>query len=83
MKQTTIPTHYYESLVRDAEFLECLDACGAPFLPIWEEAEAMFQEELEASNRTKTEEASNSLLTLKYKGNKVEPTTNLWMSSRK
>lgn len=65
MKQTTIPTHYYESLTRDSEFLECLDACGAPFLPIWEEAEAMFQAELAASD---------SLLTLKYTGTKIEPT---------
>jgi len=43
--EVLVDKKYLLALQRDSSMLECLDACGAPSLPIWDEALEMFEVE--------------------------------------
>jgi hypothetical protein len=40
-----VDEEYFNSIQNDSYMLQCLDACGAPSLPVWEEAQALFDKE--------------------------------------
>ena len=47
MPKIEVDEAYLRSLEKDSYMLQYLDACGAPFLPVWDEAQKMFDEEHE------------------------------------
>ena len=49
-KLVEVESAYLESIERDSFFLQCLDACGAPFTDVWAEAQAMFDFEVGEDN---------------------------------
>jgi hypothetical protein len=46
-RMVEVESAYLESIERDSYFLQCLDACGAPFTDVWAEAQEMFNFELD------------------------------------
>jgi|TARA_R110001599_G_scaffold101898_5_gene260415 hypothetical protein len=46
-KMIEVDEDYFKSIERDSYMLQYLDACGAPSLPVWDEAKAMFDKEHE------------------------------------
>jgi len=46
-KMVEVDAVYLATIERDSFFLQCLDACGAPYTDVWDEALQMFESEVE------------------------------------